>query len=329
MLLCSCFLAHGSAFCSAWAPDIGSRGSYNGVDLQIDGGYVFGKSHEIVYNAPLGSLDHDPLAHYKESELFWKIHNLWILGGKVQWNYLADRLHLFFKGWTKLTSSRTTMVDKDWSSIFQENPTDISWNRTVLAAAYKLLGELDYDFYAICFNPYDFKAGILMGYQFLNMRWNSYGGPFWYDNGADTGIHPLSQRRYSYQQQFSIPYLGVQLNWLQQKIWGVRTFGKYTVVASAKDQDFHIASALFFIDKFGHGHWWSAGAEIYWYFWKCLGLNFAYTYEQLNTTTGSSFTIPVLRGEEEEEVESYSYVAKGAGIFYSQQEFTLGLRGSF
>jgi outer membrane protease len=252
-----------------------------------------------------------------------------VFGGKAQWNGVADWLHVFLRGWAKLSSSRTTMEDRDWSNIYQENPTDISWNRTNLISAFKLLGETDYDFYVTSFSAYDLKAGILAGYQFLNMKWNSYGGPFWYDNGALVGIHPLSLRRYSYQQQFSIPYLGLQLNWLQKKLWGVRVFGKYTLVASARDQDFHVVSEIFFIDKYGNGHWWSAGTEIYWYFWKWLGLNLTYTYEQLNTTTGSAFSIPASSGGHIYSNQGHSYVPQGAGIFYSQQEFTLGLRGSF
>ncbi len=320
LLLFSWFPAHCCASCSCWAPDVQSEGYDERVDLKIYTGYVFGMSHEIVYNPSFKNPAFDPFSHYKESELFWKIRNLWILGGTVQWNYLADRLHFFLRGWSKLTSSRTTMVNKDWSSIEQKNPTDISWNRTVLKTAFKLIGEIDYDFYAVPFCLYDLKLGVLTGYQFLNLHWHSYGGPFWYDNGEDVGVHPLSKLRYTYQQQFSLPYLGLQLNWLRKKSWGIRTFGKYTWFSSAKDLDFHLIRSIIFIDKFGNGHWWAAGTEIHWYFWKCLGLDFTYTYERMNTTLGSSLNV----GDSE-----YAYVPNGAGIFYRQQEFTLGLRGSF
>ena len=301
---------------STWVPDLACEGTFNGIDLTPYVGLVFGTHREYVFNPD------DPTSHYKLSELTWKAHNLSVLGWRTQFNCIADRLHFLFNGWAFLNDTQSTMTDRDWSNINQEGPTDISWTGSRLTNAFKLVGEIDYDFLFFRFNFLDFKVGALFGYEFLNMRWDDHaGGHHWYDNGADIGEDPAGESTIFYGQQYSIPYLGMQLNFVQKQCWGLRFFGKGTWFASAKDNDLHSGTSVYSIDHFGSGSWMQVGTELHWYFWKGLGLDFSYSFEKMNRRVGSTIDFDPNEGK--------SYAPNIAGISYYQNEFTLGLKGSF
>jgi outer membrane protease len=299
---------------SGWVPDVSKEGYFGSIDLNPYVGVLFGMNREFVFNKT------DPTSHYKESQLDWKVSNLSVLGWKFQLNCIADRLHFFYNGWAYLNSKTSTMVDRDWSNSAQKGPTDFSWTGAALTKAFKLMGEIDYDFYAAFFNCHDLKFGLLMGYQFLDLHWDDHaGGTYSYDNGTSQGTTAPGDATIFFEQQFSIPYLGLQINLLEKKCWGLRSFGKYSWFTSAKDLDLHSGTGEFSVDKYG-GNWWAVGADLHWYFWKELGFNLTYTFEKMGLTKGSA---------KDSGSDGTFYTSAASGISYYQNEFTFGFKASF
>lgn len=279
-------------------------------------GVVNGLSKEKVYNPLSTNLP------YKISELDWKIRNLWILGGIAQVNFLNDRLHICVDGWNKIHADKSKMVDRDFFNVNQPSvATEISWHPdTHLKTAFEIDTQLDYDFYCYHSANQEIKFGLLLGYKYQKFHWNAYGGHYSYANRTINGNFPPGELVIAYTQEFSIPYLGLQVHWKWKHCFEIRIFSKYTTLAYIQDHDFHALRNIHFVGKFRNAHYLGIGTEAIWNIYKCLNLDFRYRYEHLNNTTGDATEI----------FDNSSFSSPDSvGIEHNHHLLSIGLSASF
>ena len=284
------------------------------IDLSFYSGYVSGKSQEIVYSQT------DSGEIYRLSQLDWQIQNLWVIGGIVSANFLDNRLHFVFDGWGKAIASSSIMVDRDWldkSSI--ERLTHISWSRSYLKTAYKLVGEMGYDFYQKKWGRLGFDTCLLTGYEYFRLFWEDLGGYYIYDSGLDFGMWP-EQLGISYNQEFSIPYFGLQVELEWNEMIAIDLYGKFSWSAYVNEQDVHHLREIVFDDEFENGQYWMLGGAFSWRFWKNLECDLKYDYEQLNNAIGK---ITMQRADQTKTR------SEGGGLAHHHQTLSLGLSAAF
>ena len=289
---------------------------YWDVDLSIYTGLIYGKSKEIVFEGA-GS----PTPYQKISILDWDIRNLWVMGGTIEKSFFSNSLHLTVDGWGKVGSGQTTMVDRDFTD--SDDPgllTDISKSPdTHLTQAYLIDAEICYDFYNLSPWCSDLRFGFLLGYQYSKFAWKAFGGNFDYDEGADIGSFPDGELVIAYQQKFSVPYIGLNLDW-QIDCWELNLFGKYTCLAYAEDHDFHALRDATFIDKFNAQQYWNAGAKASWNFLGNAWLNIKYEFQRLEPAVGDTI---------HSEGGTTARIRKAAGISHYQNLYSFGLTVCF
>lgn len=280
------------------------------IDLSLYTGYVNGQSQELVLDGP-----------HTLSRIDWKINNLWVLGGTAKLNLYNDTIHFSLDGWNKLHADKSTMVDRDYQDNNDPNLlTDISWHPdTHLKTAYAIETEIAYDFHQFSFDCYQVKPGILLGYRYLKYDWSAYGGTFIYDNGLLVGEFAPGLLVISYEETFSIPYIGLQLDCQWKDCLNVRPYIKYTGLAGIRSLDFHALRDITFEDKLKNATYWITGVEARWNVWEWLDLDLRYSYEQLVKSKGTTKFI------EDGEVGYHN----GAGCKHHQQLFFAGLTARF
>ncbi len=287
-----------------------------GVDLSIYSGYVYGKSKEIA----VGAVDTE-LTGYKISQIDWSIRNLWIMGGTVKKSFLGDTLQLSLDGWGRVGSGHVKQVDRDYLNLARPDMvTDISTStNTHINDAYLIDLELCYDFYRLRLCDSALKIGGLLGYQYAQFGWRSYGGEFSYDRGQYVGNFTPGELVIAYKQKFSVPYFGLNALWKWDNL-DVNLFGKYTWFAHVKSTDSHPLRGLTFKDNFSRQQYWSIGANTSWSFWDNYSLDFKYAFEKLEQGRGDT--------NQTGDGQSVSF-NKSAKIGHFHNLFTLGLSARF
>ena len=286
-------------------PDLWDRWDSN---LSLYTGYVTGKSKEIVYN-------HSHIL----SQLDWKIHNLWVLGGTAEVSGFEDTFHFSLDGWCKLHADKSTMVDRDYRNL--QNPSDLTdlgeHPDTSLKTAYLIDFEMDYD--VCCFSQecFETKIGFLLGYRYLKLHWDACGGTI---SDAERSVEiPSGVFCISFLETISIPYIGLKIDWQWGDCVDVRAFGKFTGIAYAKDRDVHALTNTVFVDKFCNTQYWVAGLEARWYIWECLSFDLRYSFEQLTHSRGHT----TIRGFNKKMHHN------SAGLEHQQQLFAAGVTAYF
>jgi outer membrane protease len=175
------------------------------VSAEIYGGYLFGQSRELVFDAATG---------HKVSELFWKIDGAFVLGGAltvrpVEW------LTLKVDAWTPV-QSRNTMDDYDWIvdgradwSHWSHHP-DTKMNRghrIDVGAAVRLAKFAGTPLFDSA------QLNLLAGYRWVYMNWTSFGGTYTYSSSTGfrdrTGTFPEGVPGIGYEQWLETPYIGL------------------------------------------------------------------------------------------------------------------------
>jgi plasminogen activator len=206
------------------------------VSAELFGGYLTGMSRELVYNVPGDGS--------KLSQLNWQIDHAFVLGGALTyqpWDWLGLRA----RGWAHVGSDNA-MDDFDW--LFGFNGFD-SWSDlsrhddTRLAKAFQVDASASLRF----FESGPVSVSALGGYRFLTMKWNAYGGRFFYSVEGfrdDIGAFPDGELQIAYQQWWHAPYAGLGVSYRA---------GPLTLTAEvigspwvrARDRDHHVDIALF------------------------------------------------------------------------------------
>ncbi|MDP1609264.1 MAG: omptin family outer membrane protease [Chlamydiales bacterium] len=284
------------------------------IDLSCYGGLVDGLTKEIVFaQTSQGRV-------YKLSQLDWEIRELWVIGGRAAAHFLDERLHITLDGWGKTTSSESVMVDQDWNQEFSfTTPINISWSTSHLESAYKIIGELGYDFHLINFESARFKTALLAGYQYFQLAWKDYGGFYIYGNGAYMGTLP-DELGVSYSQEYSIPYFGFGFNgnWEDQIQWSC--YGKISGSTFVHQKDTHHLREITFDEEIPYGVYWMAGTSFSIFFSEHINCSIKYGYEQMNEAIG---TMTVY--EKDKPPEKFS----GSGVYHRHQTLSLGISSTF
>lgn len=282
--------------------------------LSCYGGQVNGLTKELVF------VKTDQGRVYKASQLDWGIQELWVVGGRAAIRFLDEKFRLILDGWGKAASRESLVVDRDWHAEFSfKTPLHISWSPSHLRSAYKIMTEFGFDFYQIDSESAELQTALLIGFQYFQLALKGSGGMYAYNNGADLGFLP-SGPGISYFQEYSIPYLGLELNGEWKKIiqWGC--FGKISNSAFVHQEDIHHLRGIAYDEEIPNGIYWMVGASFSLSFFKYLDCNVQYSYEQMNETKG---TMTIYR--ENEQPETYL----GSGVYHWHQILSLGISSSF
>ena len=296
-----------------------------GIDLTIYGGYVNGKSKELVYGTLGSESSSSSSSDWTISKLDWKINNLWVIGAVFKKTFFSDTIYFTVDGWTKVQADKSTLVDKDYTDPFHPNRyTDISKSPdTKLDKAQWISGELGFDFYKFMYRESAINLRLSVGYQYNRWHWKSYGGSYKYNQGEITGDFP-NTLIIAYKQRLSIPYLALQMDW-NWKEWDLSLFGKYSHKAYVNDHDFHALRNLVFTDKFKNGEFWALGVNGSVNLWNCgdalIDFTLKYSFEQLNTTKGST----TITGNN----FSVSLDSESAGVEHYHQLIAFGFEAEF
>lgn len=283
-------------------------------DLCCYGGLVNGLTEELVFSAT------EEGKIYRLSQLDWEILDLWVVGGRGKACFPDQKFHVILDGWGKAASQESVMVDRDWDEeISFKTPVHISWSQANLKLAYKILGEIGYDFYEKNFGSFNFQSALLAGYQYLELAWEDHGGFYIYNSGDDIGFFP-DELGISYSQQYSIPYFGLEFNgdWKKWIQWSC--YGKVSGSAFVHQKDIHHLREITFDEEIPYGVYWMVGTTFSISFSDYLNCNIKYGYEQINETVGTTIVY-------EKGMPLHEYL--GGGVFHQHQTLSFGITSSF
>jgi len=188
----------------------------------------------------------------KISQLDWEMKNAPIVKADLSWHFLPW-LALNAKGWTTVSSNKTTMNDYDWLDEDDRNlVTDWSHHPdTKLNHA----NEIDLSLQAEFLNQENLVLSGVLGYQQNRFSWNAAGGSFRYSEtdeeddfikGSAQTIHGEFEPGVSvigYKQKFSVPYFGLAGQYTY-KDFEVNGLVKYSPWVRSKDYDNHYARSF-------------------------------------------------------------------------------------
>lgn len=169
------------------------------VTASINLGTLSGEAKERVYNPSTGQ---------RLSRLDWQYNSAPIIKGVLEWD-LMKRFSLGLSGWSTVTSNAGKMNDYDWLDSSQQQWTHHSYHaNTHLNDAH----EIDVNIKGWLFNRPNWRLGLMAGYQEARYSFEASGGIFNYWNGKYTGQF-IDAKGISYEQRFSLPYIGVAGNY--------------------------------------------------------------------------------------------------------------------
>lgn len=181
-----------------------------------DGEASYSKPGKITGNLNLGSLSGeakervyaDSQGGRKISQLDWQYDSAPTLKGNLEWD-IVKRLSLGLSAWTTVAKTAGKMNDYDWLDADQQQWTHHSYHADT---DLKHAREFDINLKAWLFNHPTWRFGLMAGYQDTHYSFVAKGGIFNYGNGAYRGEF-IDAKAISYQQRFTVPYIGVAGNY--------------------------------------------------------------------------------------------------------------------
>jgi outer membrane protease len=162
------------------------------------------------------------------------------------------------------------------------------------------------------------------GFKYTDVKWSAYGGSYVYsDSGfrADRGKFPDGEKGISYQQQWPVPYLGVNLSHTE----GDWTFGSALqggIAVGADGTDDHWMRDLRFIDHFDTTPAVMISASAEYEFRPSTAFYVSGSFDHMFRTRADTDMINKTTGGKRE-------FPDGAGADYQSVTVSLGLRGTF
>ncbi len=283
-------------------------------DLSCYGGLVNGLTKELVFAETAGG------QVYKLSQLDWNIRDLWVVGGRAALHLSDQKFHFIIDGWGKASASESIMVDRDWNSEYSlKTPRHISWGPSYLKSAYKITGEIGYDFHQTDLGLAKLQTTLLAGYQYFQLAWEKYGGFYVYNYGEFRGMLP-DRICVSYAQEYSIPYFGLEFNGTWEELIQWTCYGKISNSAFVHQKDIHHLREITYDEEIPYGVYWMVGTSLSLFFSDSVDCNIKYGYEQINEAKGI-MTIY----EKDEPPQTFS----GSGVYHRHQTVSLGINSTF
>jgi len=258
-------------------------------------GQVTGTAYERVY-AP-------NIRDFKVSELTWDLQDIATLGVRGSLNF-AGRYTVNLGYTAAVSEGNGQMVDRDW--LFLDSDDDDEWTHesrhpdTTLDSGSMI--DLNLDVRA--FTRGAFSLSGIVGIKRDEWSWSSRGGDYtystdWNEDGyisadefrQDKGSFPAGQPVISYEQQYTIPYLGVGCD----GVWGAfRLHGQalYSPVVSAEDRDYHVLRDTLFEGDFSGGSFFGLGAEGTYAFTPRIFATVLVDYQRISEISGDVMVTP-------------------------------------
>lgn len=226
-------------------------------------GVVEGSATELAIYYPYGQ-------KFKLSELTWDLKDV-VIGGVQGTVGIGRRFRLDFGVWSALSEGTGTMVDRDWNypdgvSAFLE-PNDHNWtdesrhpDTTVDAGVI-----LDQNVSVTALQAGAFSLRGILGFKYDTWKWSSRGGTYTYSREYPgsrdaTGNFRSGEEVITYEQKYSIPYLGVGANWAWPA-FQVEAHLLYSGWVFASDSDYHVLRDLTFVGDFEGGTYVGLGVK--------------------------------------------------------------------
>lgn len=206
------------------------------------------KANELVYCQPISGC---PVDH-KLSQLIWDINNVAVLVAGLKFSFDKSSA-LNIEGKIGLVDGEGVMDDYDW----QYTALDWSdWSHhedTILSDLASLDVNLDFNLYG----KEKTKLSFLVGYRKETWAWESRGGTYIYstiptDYRDLSGTFTPGELVISYEQQFTMPYLGFKFETILNK-WKFNIQYDYSNQVGVSSTDHHHLRNLIFIDDFEKG----------------------------------------------------------------------------
>lgn len=270
----------------------------------------------------------------KVSDLRWETENAWLLGGEVSMQY-KNRAALNLGYWKRVASGSGTHTDDDWTNIADTGQilqTNYSEGRSELDKG--SIFDLNADLTILNLKENRFRLKALGGYKTQNWKWeehNSYGIYFYetentsvaQDGNSATGLGWIWQGTgvgITYEQEISMPYIGMNLDYQIGERVGITTYTLYSKWVDIDATDHHLNRDLTTKDSLKDGEYWAVGLNLTWNFhpkWTFVG---GVVFEEIETIKGDS------RWDFPEDQESTDFTYRdGAGAGYTATTFTFHL----
>lgn len=205
------------------------------------------KANELVYCQPPGC----PTKDYKLSHLIWEVKNNPILIAGLSFTRDKSRFSVEFQ--RAISEEDGVMDDYDWLYI-DRDWSHWSHHEDTSLEEFKYFDiNYDYLFYGKTDNAWRF----LIGYRESTWAWEARGGSYIYstiptDFRDDIGYFPAGERGIFYEQEFSMPYIGIKYEAHTDK-WRFHLQYEYSNWVSLNDTDHHYYGDLLFLGDFKDG----------------------------------------------------------------------------
>ncbi len=278
------------------------------VSLQLSGGYLQGRSEELVFEEETGR---------KVSELDWDLRNIYMLGGTVSVG-TADWLLLNLGGWAAVNRDSGRMTDYDWMDAATGDWSDRSVHRTKLDHGYML------DVNAMF--PVSLREGVsvapMVGFKVDNWKWHDEDSNHIYsDVGWRDDVGRTDGTSIIYEQWFYTPYAGLCAG-AQFGDFRLGAYARGTLWAWARDKDQHLARNTVFTGEFSGIHYYGVGAEASYAVTQRFSVGLAYDYQEYLRTKGDMTVDDRDDGER-------ATARNGGGVSHHSSMVTLSLRYAF
>ena len=279
-------------------------------------GLVEGTASELVYYYPNGR-------KFKLSELTWDLKDVVMAGVHGSVGY-SRWLRLNLGVWSALNEGNGMMVDRDWayaptaSAAFLE-PNDQNWTHESRHPDTSLdkgtIVDVNLSVLALPAGPFSLRG--IVGFKSDTWNWSSRGGTYVYSVEGfrdTTGAFPAGQQVITYEQQYSIPYIGVGASWAWPA-FQLESHLLYSPLVSASDSDYHVLRGVLFEGDFSGGTYVGLGLNATWAFARHWSATLGVEYQSISEITGDV----TVSGE-----EGFGKFPGGGGVAMSAASFSLG-----
>ena len=251
-------------------------------------GVLEGTATELAIDYPYGT-------KFKVSELTWDLKDVVMAGvhGSVG---IGRRFRLDLGVRSALTAGSGTMVDRDWnypdSVSASLEPNDDNWTDesrhpdTTLDAGVIL----DQNVSVTALQAGAFSLRGILGFKYDTWKWSSRGGTYtysteYYRSRDATGSFPSGEEVITYEQQYSIPYLGIGASWVWPAVQ-IEAHLLYSGWVFANDSDYHVLRDLTFEGDFDGGTYVGLGMKAAWAFTPRWSATLGAEYQSIPEITG-------------------------------------------
>lgn len=249
-------------------------------------GVVEGTASEFAFYYPYGK-------KFKLSELTWDIKDV-AMGGLHGTVGFGRRVRLNFGAWSALSEGSGRMIDRDWDypdsyTLFLE-PNGGNWTHESRHPDTSLDKAIIFDqsLSVLALQLGSFSLSGLVGYKHDTWRWSARGGTYTYSlygfRDLSGSIAPGKQV-IVYEQQYSIPYVGVSAGWARPA-FQMQAHVLYGPAVTASDSDYHVLRDLLFEGHFSGGSYLGLGLKATWAFATHWYATFGLEYQSIPLITG-------------------------------------------